>query len=191
METLSTHFFPRVAYFVAERSARDDEPLPAIYLDTTVVSYLTASLSRRLSIARHQHITRAWWSEHRHRHVLWVSKVMLDEASAGDCDASAARLTAVAEIEALDFDSRSNHLAEKLVGGGRLPEKARTDAKHIAIAATNSIPLLLTWNCKHLANPIIHQKIVRTCEAEGFRCPEICTPEHLMRTYAHAKSIDR
>ncbi len=95
---------------------------------------------------------------------------------------------AVADIEQLGADVQSERLAEKLVGGGRLPEKARADAKHIAIAATNSIPLLLTWNCKHLANPFIHQKIVRACEAEGFRCPEICTPENLMRTYAHAKS---
>jgi hypothetical protein len=61
------------------------------------------------------------------------------------------------------------------------------DAEHIAIAATNSVDLLLTWNCKHLANPIIHREVVRACEAKDFRCPQICTPEKLMGT-CHAKS---
>jgi hypothetical protein len=184
MEASSTHATARARYFIAEETAR-----PAIYLDTTVISYLTAArLSRQLSIARHQRITRVWWDRYRHRHNLWISKVVLDEASAGDAVESEARLSAVLDIEALDFDSRTERLAEKLIGGGRLPEKALTDARHVAVAATNSIPLLLTWNCKHLANPFIHRRIVQACETEGLRCPEICTPEDLMRTYTHAKS---
>jgi hypothetical protein len=188
MEPLSTRASAHAAYFVREDSARDDAPWPAIYLDTTILSYLTARLSHRVLIARHQRITRDWWDGYRHRHTLWISDVMLEEAAAGNSIESRARLDAVAEIAELTEDVQSERLAEKLVGGGRLPEKARTDARHIAIAATKSIPLLLTWNCKHLANPFIHRNIVRACEAEGFRCPEICTPENLMRTYTHAKS---
>lgn len=186
MEALSTRASAHVTWFIAEEQARDDTP-PAVYLDTTVVSYLTARLSRQISIARHQRITRVWWDRYRRRHTLWISKVMLVEAAAGNIVESKARLDAVAEIRQLADDVRSERLAEKLVGRGRLPEKALTDAQHIAIAATHSIPLLLTWNCKHLANPFIHRKIVQACEAEGFHCPEICTPEELMRTYTHAK----
>ena len=188
MEFPSTHSSLHTEYFVREDSARDAAPWPAIYLDTTIVSYLTARLSRQVSIARHQLITRDWWDRYRHRHSLWISDVMIDEAAAGNSIESAARLNAIAEIAELNEDAQSERLAEKLTGGGRLPEKALIDAKHIAIAATNSIPLLLTWNCKHLANPFIHRKIVRACEIEAFSCPEICTPQDLMRTYTHAKS---
>jgi hypothetical protein len=188
MEALSTHAAPRARYFIAEESARDDPAGPAVYLDTTVVSYLTsARLSRQLSIARRQRITRVWWDRYRHRHTLWISDVVFEEAAAGDAAESAARLNAVIEIETLDLDSRSEHLAAKLIGGGRLPERALIDARHVAVAATNLIPLLLTWNCRHLANPFIRRKIVQACETEGFRCPEICTPEDLMRTYTHAR----
>jgi hypothetical protein len=187
MEALSTHASAHAGYFIAEDSARDDEPRSAIYLDTTIVSYLTARLSRQTSIARHQLITRDWWDNYRHRHVLWISDVMLGEARAGDVVESMARLDALAEIEQVAADVQSERLAKKLVGNGRLPEKAGMDAMHVAIAATNSIPLLLTWNCKHLANPFIHRKIVQVCAAEGFPCPEICTPEHLMETYRHAQ----
>ncbi len=143
MKALSTHASGHAAYFIAEESARNDTPRPALYLDTTVVSYLTAArLSRHLSIARHQRITRVWWERYRHLHTLWISNVVFKEASAGDIVESKTRLNAVMDMEALDFDSQSKRLAEKLVGGGRLPEKAQTDAKHVAIAATNSIPLL-------------------------------------------------
>jgi hypothetical protein len=116
---------------------------------------------------------------------------MIKEAEAGNIAAAAARLRAVTGIPTLPFDTRSELLAEKLVGGGRLPEKARTDAEHIAISATNFVPVLLTWNCKHLANRTIHRQIVRACESAGFRCPEICTPEDLMRTYTYAKPTYR
>jgi hypothetical protein len=114
-----------------------------------------------------------------------------DEAEAGNAASAAARLDVIAGVEILPSDPVSSRLANKLVGGGGLPEKARADAAHIAIAATHSVPLLLTWNCKHLANLVIHRKIVRVCEAEGFRCPDICTPEYLMRTYTNAKPTHR
>ena len=72
-------------------------------------------------------------------------------------------MKAMVEIDALDTDSRSERLARKLIGGGRLPQKAWADAEHVAVAATNAIPILLTWNCKHLANPIIHRRIAQAC----------------------------
>jgi hypothetical protein len=191
MGVLSTHASSHVPYFIGEESARHDGPRTAIYLDTMIVSYLAARLSHRVSIARHQRITRIWWERYRYRHILWISDIVLNEATAGNIAQSKARLDTVSEITQLAADIQSERLAEKLVGGGRLPEKARTDARHVAVAATNSIPLLLSWNCKHLANPVIRRKLVRACEAEGFCCPEICTPEDLMRTYTHAKSTHR
>lgn len=178
------HAWSRSGFFVAEESAIS---WPAIYLDTTVISYLTARLSRDILIARRQRLTQVWWRRYRHNHLLRVSECVYREAEDGDLTASKARLESLAGILVLPFDPLSECLSAKLVGNGRLPEKAQTDAEHIAIAAVNAIPLLVTWNCKHLANAVIHRSIVRACEIEGFRCPEICTPEQLMRTYTHAR----
>jgi hypothetical protein len=113
---------------------------------------------------------------------------VLEEAGAGDAWASTDRLDALVGIPFLSFDAVCEGLAARLVGAGLLPERARWDAEHIAMAAANAVPVLITWNFKHLANPIIRRHIVRMCEAEGFRCPEICTPEQLMRTYRHGRS---
>jgi hypothetical protein len=84
MESLNTHVSAHLAYFLSEEPSCDDGPRQAIYLDTTIVSYLTARLSQRLSIARHQRITRVWWDRYRRRHTLWISKLLLDEAAAGN-----------------------------------------------------------------------------------------------------------
>jgi len=36
-----------------------------------------------------------------------------------------------------------------------MPAKAAEDALHIAIAATHQMDFLLSWNFKHIANPVI------------------------------------
>jgi hypothetical protein len=62
-----------------------------------------------------------------------------------------------------------------------LPQSAKEDAEHVAVAATHGIEFLVTWNCKRLANPVITPKVARACERAGFRSPEICTPEIILR----------
>jgi predicted nucleic acid-binding protein len=186
---LSTAYaWPLNELFVAEESASPRIQEATVYIDTSVVSYLTSRLNRSMFIARRQRLTRVWWHRYKHHHARRISVRVTEEAEDGDPVAARARLNALAGIEILPFDASSESLAEKLVGRGLLPDKAQSDAAHIAVAATNGIPLLLTWNCKHLANRIIHRAIVRACEVEGFRCPDICTPEHLMRIYSHARS---
>ena len=62
---------------------------PTVYLETTIVSYLTAWHSRDLIRAAHQEITRLWWDT-RDGYSLHISQVVLDEAGAGDPLAAAA-----------------------------------------------------------------------------------------------------
>jgi len=71
-------------------------------------------------------------------------------------------------------------LAKELLQAGALPAKAAEDALHIAIAATNGIPYLLTWNCRHMANAAMRPLIESVCASQGYRVPVICTPEELM-----------
>jgi hypothetical protein len=37
-------------------------PRPTVYVETSVVSYLTARPSRDLLLAAHQQVTRDWWA---------------------------------------------------------------------------------------------------------------------------------
>ena len=71
-------------------------------------------------------------------------------------------------------------LAQALIREGPLPEKAAVDALHIAIAAINGTDYLLTWNCTHLANAPMRNKVELFCRSEGYQIPIICTPEELV-----------
>src|SRR5437899_2444817 len=55
-----------------------------VYIETTVVSYLTARPNRDVVIAGHQQVTHEWWDTRRANYELCVSQLVLDEAGAGD-----------------------------------------------------------------------------------------------------------
>lgn len=161
--------------------------LPTIYLETTIVSYLTARSTRDALITHRQIITRRWWEEHRANYSCFASDVVRTEASDGDATAAQRRLNALAVAVEICSDERSRDLAAYLLRASRLPARAAMDAEHIAVAATHKVEILLTWNCAHLANPNIIPTIRRACEAYGYAPPDIYTPEQLIGVCAYGR----
>lgn len=153
--------------------------MPTVYLETTVVSYLTARPSRDLVRAAHQQITREWWDNERHRYRLLTSELALIEAAAGDPVAAADRLAILHQIPLLPEGPDVPRLAEALIADAALPAVATRDAIHLAVAATSGVDFLLTWNCRHLANASLRDKIWEVCHNQGWAAPVICTPEEL------------
>lgn len=151
-----------------------------VYLETTFVSYLTAWPSREVVIAGHQQVTHEWWETRRSSYELCVSQLVLDEAGAGDAQAAQDRLLVLQPMLVLETKTETLKLAKELLRAGALPAKATNDALHIAIAATQAVPYLLTWNCRHLANAAMRPVIESVCTANGFKAPIICTPEELL-----------
>jgi hypothetical protein len=39
---------------------------------------------------------------------------------------------------------------------------------------------LLTWNCRHIANAEVMDRLEAVCLEVGFQMPTLCTPEQLM-----------
>lgn len=152
--------------------------MSTVYVETTIVSYLTARPSRDVVLAAHQRLTRDWWKGRR-AYELRVSQLVLDEAAAGDQVLRARRLRALRGIPVLSLTDAATRLAKALVRQGALPKKATVDAFHIGIAAAQEVRYLLTWNCKHLANAAMRGTIEAVCRSEGLTPPIICTPEEL------------
>ena len=153
---------------------------PKLYVETTVIGYLTAPTSRDVVTAAHQKITQQWWKKRRHAFDLYCSEVVLDEAGAGDEQQAKERLAHLTGIPALELAPESMALARALLQRKALPVKAESDAFHLALAAVNDMDYLLTWNCSHLANAALRSIIERVCKKAGYRCPIICTPEELL-----------
>lgn len=153
---------------------------PTVYIETTIPSYLTAWRSPELVMAANQEATRSWWDSARPRFELFVSQVVLFEAGSGDQDAATRRLATIMDLPLLELSVKAEALAERLLARAALPEKARLDALHIAVAATHGMDYLLTWNCRHIANAAKRPLIEAICRAEGYEPPIICTPLELM-----------
>src|ERR1035437_848516 len=95
--------------------------------------YLTSRPSRDLIIASHQQITREWWEKRRDTFHLYISQLVVDEASAGDPVAARERLKVVQDLPLLDITPEVAELASGILASGKVPRKAATDAAHIAI----------------------------------------------------------
>ena len=150
------------------------------YIETSIVSYLTAKPSDNLIAAARQNETICWWDTRRSYFEICVSGVVLEEASRGDPSAATRRMNALKGIPVLPLDQNAADLAESLIKEGGMPQKAMDDALHIAIAATNQVHFLLTWNCRHIDNAEMKPKIRGIIESAGFSSPEIATPSELM-----------
>jgi hypothetical protein len=154
---------------------------PKLYVETSVVGYLTNRISRDLVTATRQQITREWWDKRRHAFALHCSVFVIDEASAGDARQAKQRLAHLNDVPVLELSPEATRLARALLKRKALPAKAEIDAFHLAIAAVNDMGFLLTWNCSHLANASMRPVMERVCKKAGYRCPIICTPEQLLK----------
>ncbi len=153
---------------------------PRIYLETTIASYLTAWPSRDLVTAAHQQITREWWEKRRKEFDLYVSQLVIQEASRGDPEAAARREEVLKGIQLLSPKEEALVLSGDLLKKVPLPAKAAIDAGHIALAVVHGMDYLLTWNCAHLANAELRPKIEAVCRFHGYEPPILCTPEELL-----------
>jgi hypothetical protein len=150
-----------------------------VYMETTIPSYLTSRPSRDLIIAGHQQVTKEWWEKRRDAFEIYISQLVIDEASGGDPGAARERMLIVRDFAMLGITPEVGHLASAILASGILPRKAATDAAHIAIAAVHGMDFLLTWNCVHIANAVIAKAVANICREYDWESPVICTPEEL------------
>ena len=156
------------------------EDKKTVYIETSVVSYLTARPTSNLIVAAWQETTVDWWDAHRPRFGICTSDLTIEEAGRGDPQAAARRLQALDSIAILPITEAVVELSAALLHGRALPTNAQNDAIHIGVSAVHGVDYLLTWNFRHLANAETRRIIRSVCERQGFTSPEICTPSELI-----------
>ncbi|MEM6405211.1 MAG: type II toxin-antitoxin system VapC family toxin [Pseudomonadota bacterium] len=150
-----------------------------VYVESSVISYLTARPSRDIVVSARQAITENWWKHQRSEYELFISGLVVQEISKGNEEAARKRLAAIAGIPLLSMPEEVLGLAKNLLAQGSVPPNSEEDAFHIAIAAVSGINFLLTWNFKHINNAHTKALISSAVEAHGFICPVLCSPEEL------------
>jgi len=97
--------------------------MSTLYIETSIVSYLTALPARDLLAAAWQNATSRWWETQKHRFDLVTSQLVVVEACQGDPDAVKRRLSALEGIPHLPMENPVIDLAEALLSESALPAK--------------------------------------------------------------------
>jgi hypothetical protein len=153
---------------------------PKVYVETSILSYLAARPSRDTVTAGRQVITRRWWETEREKYRLVVSEAVEAECERGDPEMVKRRQDLLEGVSLSPVDERILEVARLLVVPSGLPERAGTDAVHIAADAVEECEFLLTWNFRHIANVWIRREVERILANHGYTKTTICTPEELV-----------
>ena len=153
---------------------------PRVYIETTVISYLVPRSMRDVSQVARQQLTREWWDQRAENFDLVVSQLVINEAARGDQRYAQRRLELLNGLPLLSATPESEDWANRIMASRIFPTQAAADVAHLALATAHGVEFLLTWNCKHLANPLLLRQVGRIIRAAGLEPPIVCTPEELM-----------
>ena len=104
---------------------------------------------------------------------------MIEEISRGDEVAARLRLEKIAEFPILEITDGVRRLADTYFEAIQIPEKAKGDAYHLALAAFHGMDFLVTWNFGHILNPRVRTIVQTINTVQGIGTPIVCTPEEL------------
>ena len=152
---------------------------PRVYVETSIIGFLTSRRSVNIHTASKQELTARWWDIEHGRYDLFASRLVREEAGRGDADAAAERLSILGPLPRLEITPEVIDLADRLIAGSGMADKARADSIHMAISAVHRMSYLLTWNCRHIANAFLRPGITQICLESGYTASIMCTPEEL------------
>src|SRR5690606_19182032 len=92
--------------------------MAAVYIETSIVSYLTSRASRDIIVRARQKISVEWWNLHRQNFDLYTSPLVLVEARRGDSKYASLREKALNGIPLLASTNDVTELAKALVARG-------------------------------------------------------------------------
>lgn len=152
-----------------------------VYIETSIVGYLSSRMSRDIVQASNQTLTEEWWHIHRRKFQLYTSQLVINEARSGDLEAANRRLVYLEDLLVLAYDDDCEKIAKHFLQPiGPIHPSAEADAMHIAMSTNYGVDFLLTWNCKHIANAAIEIQLQKIAQKLGYRLPMLCTPQELM-----------
>ena len=154
--------------------------MKSVYIESSVISYITARPSRDVVTSARRAITIEWWETYRDLFDVFISELVLEEIGTGDLQAASNRLAIVENIPVLVATDSAKELAKALIVENAIPASSAEDALHISIAAVQGIDFLLTWNFKHINNANMRDKITQVVNRLNFRSPILCSPEELI-----------
>ncbi len=150
-----------------------------VYVESSVISYLTARLSTDILKLAKQTQTRMWW-ERRGEWELFVSPTVMQEIQGGDKEAAQKRAEIAHGLSLLPDSEEIVALAGNLLEDGLLPGTAYYDALHIASATVHRMDYLVTWNQTHIVNLDRIGSLYSALQRRGYAPPVLARPDYML-----------
>ena len=150
--------------------------MTTVYIETTIPSFFHTARTDTRSRAR-QRWTREWWEVIAPNFELHSSDAVIAELQRGTLEGlKRRRIDLVSSLTLLEVSTEVMDIATMYIDRLVMPRDGAGDALHLALASFYSMDVLLTWNCKHLANPNKFGHIDRVNTELGLTTPLLTTP---------------
>ena len=124
-------------------------------------------------------VSREWWNTQRGFFDVFASAEVIDELQNPNYPNSKSALAWISDVPLLTVTDEAIGIAQILIDERLMPQIMGSDAVHVAIAATQHIDHILSWNVRHLANPNKRDQLRKVLARIGIIAPEIVTPDLL------------
>jgi PIN domain len=149
------------------------------YIETTVPNFYYDFREADAIVAR-RIATRQWWETAAERYHLLTSSVVFDELKEGTSDRVRLRLGLLDGIETVPLEPAVAHIVATYLQHKLMPAKPPGDAMHLALASFHDCDLIVSWNCRHIANPNKAVHVQRINTRLGLSVPQLATPLDLL-----------
>ena len=145
----------------------------SIYLDTTVIS----ALFDERTPERLVHTKQFWVTIDEYN--VFISDLVTDEIKGASQPLQDKMLEIVKDFTVLSITDSAQKLADIYIENGIFPSKYSDDALHTALASTNQIGVLLSWNFTHLVKLKTRKMVALINTLHNYNPIEIITPPEL------------
>jgi hypothetical protein len=150
-----------------------------IYVDTTIPSFYYET-RRAVEVQIRRKWTRQWWDMPKPVDTLVTSFVVIQELEETPGPKKSAALKLIQSLRLLEYNDEVADVVQVYFEHKLMPHEALGDADHLALASYHKCDILVTWNCRHLANANKFGHIHRVNALLGLPTPSLVTPLELL-----------
>ncbi|MBI2949295.1 MAG: hypothetical protein HYY23_16765 [Verrucomicrobia bacterium] len=151
-----------------------------IYVETSIPSFYTET-RQETEIQIRRKWTREWWHLPHIGQDLVTSFAVQEELSRiPDPERRESALQLIQPLEQFIYSFEVDEVVEVYLAHKLMPREGFGDAAHLALASLNHCDILVTWNCRHLANANKTDHIRRVNALLGLETPLLVTPLELL-----------
>jgi hypothetical protein len=152
-----------------------------INIETSVPSFYYETRPER-DLQSRRDWTRQWWGMPKLDQELVIGLPVISELEETPSPKRDQVLALIAQLRILPYVPEIAEIVEVYFAHRLMPLEAQGDADHLALASFHKCDILVTWNCKHLANANKLGHIHRVNALLSLRTPALVTPLQLLET---------